>query len=120
VIHNRQHSESIVFPVNVAKATLAKKGRHMVVWFSEKKAQFKTGSSRKIKIAQDAYEDGHRVGCVEARILEIKRKSRCMKYKKSAHMAFLTNPIRQPILDISPIWILLISNEFTNSQRRSV
>jgi hypothetical protein len=32
-------------------------------------------------------------------------------------MACLTNPISQPSLDISPIWIPLINNEITNSSR---
>jgi hypothetical protein len=33
-----------------------------------------------------------------------------------AHMAFLTNLVSQPSLDISFIWIPLISNEDTNSK----
>jgi hypothetical protein len=32
-------------------------------------------------------------------------------------MAWLTNPISQPCLDISPIWISFISNEVTESKR---
>jgi hypothetical protein len=32
-------------------------------------------------------------------------------------MACLTNPIRQPSLDLSPIWILLISNEVSNRRQ---
>jgi hypothetical protein len=36
------------------------------------------------------------------------------------NMACLISPISQPSLDISPIWIPLISNEVSNSQRRSV
>jgi hypothetical protein len=56
-------------------------------------------------------------------------KKSCMPYglipchflhKESIHMACLTNVIRQPSLNISPIWIPLISNEVTNWQRRSV
>jgi hypothetical protein len=74
----------------------------------------------KSKLSQHAYEEGHRVGCDGARILEIESNSRYRKYKESAHMAYLTNPFTQPSLDISPIWIPLISNEVTNSQRRSV
>jgi hypothetical protein len=35
-------------------------------------------------------------------------------------LACLTDPISEPSLDISPIWIPLISNEVSNSQRRSV
>jgi hypothetical protein len=45
------------------------------------------------KLAQHAYEEGHRIGCDEARILEIESNSRYRKYKESAHMAYLTNPI---------------------------
>jgi hypothetical protein len=37
--------------------------------------------------------------------------SRYRKYKELAHMACLTNQISQPSLDISPIWIPLISNK---------
>jgi hypothetical protein len=41
------------------------------------------------------------------------------KYRESAHMACLTNPISQPCLHISPIWIPLTSYAVANSQRRS-
>jgi hypothetical protein len=50
----------------------------------------------------------------EARILEIESNIRHRKYKESAHMVCLTNPISQPSLDISPIWIPLINSEVTN------
>jgi hypothetical protein len=51
------------------------------------------GLLEKSKLAQHAYEEGHRVGCDEARILEIESNSMYRKYKESAHMACLTNPI---------------------------
>jgi hypothetical protein len=73
-----------------------------------------------IKLAQHANEEGHRVGWDEARILEIESNSRYRKYKESAHMACLTNPISQPSLDISPIWIPLICDEVSNSRGRLV
>jgi hypothetical protein len=38
------------------------------------------------------------------------------KQLQSAHVVCLTNRIGQPSLDISPIWIHLISNEVTNSE----
>jgi hypothetical protein len=75
---------------------------------------------KKSKSAQHAYEGGHMLVWDEAWILEIESNSRCRKYKESAHMACLTNLISQPSLDISPIWIPLISNEVSNSQERSV
>jgi hypothetical protein len=67
--------------------------------------------------AQHAYEEGHRVVWDDARILGIESNRRYIKYKELAHMACLTNPISQPTLDISPIWIPLISSEVSNSQR---
>jgi hypothetical protein len=72
------------------------------------------------KLAQHACEEGHRVGWDDARILETESNSRYRKYKESAHMVCLSNPISQPSLDISSIWIHLISNEAYDSQRRSV
>jgi hypothetical protein len=63
-------------------------------------------------------EEGCRVDLDEARILESESIIRQRKYKELAHMSCLTNPISQPSLDIFPIWILLISNEVTNSQRK--
>jgi hypothetical protein len=59
------------------------------------------------------------MGWDEARILEIESNSRYRKYKESTHMVCLTNPISQPNLDISPIWIPLIYNDVSNSQRWS-
>jgi hypothetical protein len=71
----------------------------------------------KPKLAQHAYEEGHRVGWDDARILEIESNSRYRKYKESAHTACLTNPISQLSLNISPIWIPLISIEVSNSEK---
>jgi hypothetical protein len=38
--------------------------------------------------------------------------------EEAAYTACSANPISQPSLDFSPIWILIISNEVTNSHRR--
>jgi hypothetical protein len=86
----------------------------------EHRHNLKEGLLEKSKVAQHAYEEGHRIGWDEAKVLEIESNSRYRKYKESAHMACLTNPISQPSLDISPIWISLVSNEVTKTQRRSV
>jgi hypothetical protein len=86
----------------------------------EHKQNHKEGLLEISKLAQHAFEEDHRVDWDEARILEIERNNRYRKYKESAHLACSTTPISQPSLDISPIWIPLISSEVTNSQRRSV
>jgi hypothetical protein len=44
----------------------------------------------------------------EAKVLHIESNSRCRKYKESAYMACMNNPISQPSLEISPIWIPVI------------
>jgi hypothetical protein len=69
----------------------------------------KEGLLEKSKLAQHAYEEGHRVVWDEARILEIESNSRYRKYKELAHVACLKTPISQFSLDISPIWIPLSS-----------
>jgi hypothetical protein len=75
--------------------------------------------SRKIKISLTCLCRAY-VGWDEARILKIECNSRHRTYNESTHMACLTNPISQLSLDISSIWISLISNEVSNSQGRSV
>jgi hypothetical protein len=66
------------------------------------------GSRRQVllensKLAQHAYEEGHRVGWDGARILKTESNSRYRKHKESAQLACLTDPISEPSLDISPI-----------------
>jgi hypothetical protein len=82
----------------------------------EHRHNLKEGLLVKSKLAQYSY----RVGWDEARILEIKGRSKYRKDKESAHVECLTNPISLPNLDILPIWIPLIISEVTNSNRISV
>jgi hypothetical protein len=61
----------------------------------------------KSKIAQHAYEEdeeGHKIFWNKARVLLIEPNTTCRKYKESARMSLLDNPISQSNLDISPIW----------------
>jgi hypothetical protein len=86
------------------------------MWLHEHRHNFQQGLLEISKLAQHAYEEDHRVGWDDARILKIESNGRYRKYKELAHMACLTNPINQPSLDISPIWIPLIRNEVSNSE----
>jgi hypothetical protein len=95
-------------------------GRYLALRFRQHRHNLQKVLLETSKLAQHAYEEGHKVGYDEARILEIENNSGYRKYMESAHMACLTNPMRQPSLDISPIWITPISSEASNSQRRSV
>jgi hypothetical protein len=81
------------------------------VWLREYRYNLQQGHLGKSKLAQYAYEESHRVGWDDARILEIESNSRYRKYKESVHKACFIIPISHPSLDIS-IWIPLISRGF--------
>jgi hypothetical protein len=78
-----------------------------------------TGLLKESKLAQHAYEDGHRVGWNEARGLETESNSMYRKYKEPAHMAHLTNPTRQSSPEISPTCIPRVSKEVSKSQGKA-
>jgi hypothetical protein len=101
-------------PYECGRSCIRETSRPLAVWLHEHRHNLQQGLLEELKLAQHAYEEGHRVGLDGARILEIESKSRYRKYKESAHMACLTNPINQRSLETSPIWIPLISNEVFN------
>jgi hypothetical protein len=72
------------------------------------------------ELAQHAYEEGHKICCNEAKILQIELNTTYRKYKESAHMSLLDHPISQPTLDISPIWTPVITAEVKKLQLRPV
>jgi hypothetical protein len=65
----------------------------------------------KSKLAQHAYEEGHKICWNEAKVLQIEPNIIYRKYKESAHMSLIDHPISQPSLDISPIWTPVIIAE---------
>jgi hypothetical protein len=69
----------------------------------------------KSKLALFAYEEGHRVVCDEARILESESNIRHKKCKELTHIACSKTPSSQPSLDISRIWVPLIIDMVTKS-----
>jgi hypothetical protein len=54
------------------------------------------------KLAQLAYEEGHKICWKEAKVLLIEPNTTYRKYKESAHMSLIDHPISQLSLDISP------------------
>jgi hypothetical protein len=83
------------------------------VWLREYRHNLREGLLEKSKLAQHSDEEGHRVGWDNARVYEIENNS-------NQNICMLINPISQASLDISPVWCPLISNEVSNSQRRSL
>jgi hypothetical protein len=95
-------------PYECCRSYIGETGRPLTMWLRERRHNIR-GHVENSKLAQHAYK-GHRVGWDEARILAIESNSWYKKCKESAHMA---------CLDISPIWIPLISNDVSSSQGRS-
>jgi hypothetical protein len=107
-------------PSECGRSYIGETGRPLAVRLREHRHNLKEGLLEKSKLAQHANEDGHTVGWDEARIAEIESNSRYRKYKELAHIACSTDPISQPSINISPIWIPLMSNEVSNSEGRSI
>jgi hypothetical protein len=72
------------------------------------------------RLAKHAYEEGHGIQWKEAKAVQIETNNICRKYKEAAHMACIMNPISQPSLEISPIWIPLIWEEVGRQQGSSL
>jgi hypothetical protein len=98
----QQTAQCLQHSCKCGRSYTGKTGRPLAMWLHEHWHNLKRGLLEKSKLAHYTYEEGHRVGWDEARILEIESNSRYRKYKESAHMACLTNLISHPCLDISP------------------
>jgi hypothetical protein len=75
-IRKRRHISSVAFPVNVAGNCIGETGRPLAVRLREHRHDLQLDLLQKSKLAQLAYEEGHRVGWDEAMILEIESNSR--------------------------------------------
>jgi predicted GIY-YIG superfamily endonuclease len=80
-------------PCECGRSYIGETSRPLAVRLREHRHNLQQGLLEKSKLAQHAYKEGHRVGWNDARVLEIESNTRYIKYKESAHMASLTNPI---------------------------
>jgi hypothetical protein len=101
-------------PCEYGRSYVGGTGRPLAVHLCEHRHSLKEDLLEKSNLAHHAYEEGHRVGWNEARILKIESNNRYRKYKESTHVACLINLISQHSLDIYPIGIPLISNEVSH------
>jgi hypothetical protein len=90
--------------------------RPLEVRIKEHKHNLKQGLLEKSKLAQDAYEEGHRIKWNEAKANQKEPSTIYRKYKESAHMAYLENTISQPSLEMSPFWLPIIKEEIKRIQ----
>jgi hypothetical protein len=106
-------------PCECGRSYVGETGRPLFVRIGEHKFNLKNCLLDKSKLAQHAFEEGHQISWNEAKILQIEVNSRQRKYKESAHMACMDNPISQPSMEFHPIWIPLVKEEVNNLQRKS-
>jgi hypothetical protein len=83
-------------PCECGRSYIGETGRPLAVWLFEHRHNLKQGLVEKSKLAKHAYEEGHKVGWDEARILDIESHSKYRKYKEVAHMACSIDLISQP------------------------
>jgi hypothetical protein len=93
---------------------------HLEVRIKEHKYNLTQGLFEKSKLAQHAYEESHKIGWKEAKVVQIEPNTTYRKSKESAHMSVADYPIGQPSLDNSPIWTPIIAAEVRKLPPRSV
>jgi hypothetical protein len=92
-------------PCDCSRCYIGETSRPLEVSIKEHKYNLTQIFLEKSKLAQHAYEEGHRICWKGAKVLQIESNTTYRKYKEAAHMSLLDHPISQPNLDISPIWI---------------
>jgi hypothetical protein len=69
-------------PCKCGRSYIGETGRPLAMWLREHRYNLGKGLLEKSKLDQQAYEGGHRVGCDNARFLEIESNSRYRKHKE--------------------------------------
>jgi hypothetical protein len=103
-------------PYECGRCYIGETGRPLGVCLKEHQYNLKQGLLDKSKLAQHAYEGGHRVCWKEATVLQVEANIIWRIYKEAAHMAAAKESISQPSLEISPIWTTLINEEVSKLQ----
>jgi hypothetical protein len=120
-ISDPQHTAHCIYsiPCKCGRSYVSETGRPLSIRIQEHKLNLKSSLLEKLNLAQHAFKEDHQVSWNEAKILHTEGNSRYRKYKESAHMACMNNPISQTSLEFSPIWIPLIKKEVNTLQGRS-
>jgi predicted GIY-YIG superfamily endonuclease len=87
---DRQQTAQCIYsiPCECGRSYNGETSRPLAVRLREHRHNLQQGFLEKSKLAQHAYEEGHRVGWNNARVLEIESNNRYRKYKESADMAY--------------------------------
>jgi hypothetical protein len=100
-------------PCDCGRCYIGKTSRPLEVYFKEYWYNLTQYLYEKSKLAQHAYKEGPKICWKQEKVLQIEPNATCRKYKESALSIYVTDhPIRQPSLDISPIWTPITADEF--------
>jgi hypothetical protein len=80
-------------PCDCDRSYIGETRRPLEVRIKEHKYNLTQGLLEKSKLAQHAYEEGHKICWNKARVLQIEPNTTCRKYKESAHVLLLDHPI---------------------------
>jgi hypothetical protein len=110
---NAQKTKQFIYNISgdCGRSCISKTSRHLEVHIKVHKYNLTQGLLEKSKLAQHAYEEGHRIFLKEAKVVRIEPYTTYRKYKESTHMSLVDHPISQPNLDISLIWTPVITAE---------
>jgi hypothetical protein len=107
-------------PCDCSRCYISETSRPLEVCTKEHKYNLAQGLLEKSKLAQHAFEEVHKICWNEEKVLQIELNTTYRKYEESTQMSLLDLPISQPSLDISPIWITVITAEVKKLQLRQV
>jgi hypothetical protein len=109
-------------PRDCGRYYIRERNRTLQARIKEHKYNLTQGLLEKSKLAQHAYEEGHKICWNEAKLLRIEPNTKYMKYKESAHrpMSLLNYPMSQPSLDICLMWTPVITVEIKKLQLRQM
>jgi hypothetical protein len=88
-----------------------RRNKPLEVHIKEHKYNLTQSLLEKSKLAQHAYEEGHKICWEKAKVLQIDPNTTYRKYKEFALMSLVAHLFSQPSMDISPIWTPIIVAE---------
>jgi predicted GIY-YIG superfamily endonuclease len=107
-------------PCDYGRCYIGQTSRPLEERIKEHKYNLAQGLLQKSKLAQYAYDEGHKICRKQAKVLQIEPNTVYRKYKESPKISLVDHPISKPSLDISPIWTPIIAAEVRKLQLRPV
>jgi predicted GIY-YIG superfamily endonuclease len=117
-VRDAQQKKQYVYNIacDCGRCYIGETRRPLEVRIKKHKYKLTYGLLEKSKLAQHAYEEGHKICWKEARVLQIEPNTTYRKHTESVFMSLIDHPISQPSLDIPRIWTPVITAEVRKLQ----